>query len=380
MKTEQASWMGETRNLQQLTPGFPAEQAQLVLVFGSTERVEEPGALAPIQARYPNAHMIGCTTAGEISGIRVLDNTLTSTAVHFEKTRVSGAMVEISNAEDSYEAGVSLAQRLDKEGLVHAFVLSDGLHINGSSLVAGLTDSMPADVRITGGLAGDADRFQRTAVVWDGKVRDKSVAVVGLYGQSLRVSCASMGGWDPFGPERLITKSAGNILYEFDGQPALDLYEKYLGDHAAGLPASGLLFPLCLRLSDSDAGVVRTILAIDRQDRSLTFAGDVPEGAYARLMKANFDRLIDGANGAAKVAATRLDEHRAELAILISCVGRKLILKQRIEEEVESVRDILGNDAALAGFYSYGEISPFTPGAKCELHNQTMTITALSEL
>ena len=111
----------------------------------------------------------------------------------------------------------------------------------------------------------------------------------------------------------------------------------------------------------------------------MTFAGDVPTGCYARFMKANFDRLIDGAVGAARTSYEAVGSASPDLALLVSCVGRKLVLAQRVEEEVEGVRDVLGERTVLAGFYSYGEISPFTPHARCELHNQTMTITTLSE-
>jgi len=196
----------------------------------------------------------------------------------------------------------------------------------------------------------------------------------------LRVGFGSLGGWDPFGPERRVTRSEGNILYELDGSPALDLYEQYLGEHAAGLPASGLLFPLTVRQHREEQGVVRTILAVNQATRSLTFAGDVPNGYYARLMRANFDRLLDGATGAAQTCFEAIGSRTPDVAILISCVGRKLVLKQRIEEEVESVQRVLGSEAVLTGFYSYGEISPFAPSARCELHNQTMTITTLSEV
>jgi hypothetical protein len=267
---------------------------------------------------------------------------------------------------------------LSNDGLAHVFALSDGLRVNGSELVKGLTAFLPEGIQVTGGLAGDADRFQKTLVLDGHEPREGTVTAIGFYGDRLKAGCASLGGWDPFGPERLITRSQGNVLYELGGQSALDLYEKYLGEHAEGLPATGLLFPLSLRTGDS-AGVVRTILSVNRDERSLTFAGDVPEGSYARLMKANFDRLIDGAVGAARATSLGLAGGTAQLAVLISCVGRKLILKQRVEEEVEGVRDVLGDDCTLAGFYSYGEISPFIPGAKCELHNQTMTITAFAE-
>jgi hypothetical protein len=230
---------------------------------------------------------------------------------------------------------------------------------------------------ITGGLAGDGARFEKTLVVLDGAPEERRVAAIGFYGSRLKVGFASLGGWDPFGPERLITRSKGNVLYELDGQSALKLYKSYLGKHAHGLPASGLLYPLSLRPEPDGSAVVRTILSVDDKEQSLTFAGDVPQGRYARLMKANFDRLVDGASGAARCCHNAAGS--ADLAILISCVGRKLVLRQRIEEEVEGVRDVLGAKTVLAGFYSYGEISPFASGAKCELHNQTMTITALSE-
>jgi hypothetical protein len=280
--------------------------------------------------------------------------------------------------ENSCNVGQLLAQSLDKEGLAHVFVLSDGLKINGSELVKGLVKHLPDSVSVTGGLSGDGALFRETYVLWDGEPEKNMVAVLGFYGEQLRVGYASFGGWDPFGPERLITRSRGNVLYEFDGKSALALYKKYLGDHAKGLPSTGLLFPLSVRIKTGDRGVVRTILSVNEEDQSMTFAGDVPEGAYARLMKANFDRLIDGAVEAAKSSLAMIGTS-PEFAILISCVGRKLILKQRIEEELEGVRDVLGEQTILSGFYSYGEISPFSKDAQCELHNQTMTITAFSE-
>ena len=218
-------------------------------------------------------------------------------------------------------------------------------------------------------------------MVLDDVVAERRIAAVGFYGEGLTVGCGSLGGWDPFGPERKITRSDGNVLYELDGQSALDLYKKYLGARAAELPSSALLFPLALRTPDGSDGIVRTVLAIDEKAGSMTFAGDLPEGAWAKFMKANFERLIDGAMGAASISIERRGDGRLapSLALLISCVGRKLVLQQRIEEEVEAVRDVLGDGPTLTGFYSLGEISPFTPNGRCELHNQTMTITTFTE-
>jgi hypothetical protein len=353
---------------------------QLVLVFGATEALAEGSALQSLSALYRGAHIFGCSTAGEIAGLQVSDDTIVATAVHLEHTHLRFARVALADHPDSERAGRALASTLAGPELTHVFVLSDGLHVNGSALVAGIESELPEGVAVTGGLSADGWRFGRTLVCFEGEAVEGIVAAIGFYGSRLRVGYASVGGWDTFGPDRLITRSEGNVLYELDGKPALDLYRKYLGEHAGELPSSGLLFPLSLRTSYEDAGVVRTLLAIDDDTGSMTFAGDMPQDCYARLMRTNFDRLIDGASHAASATYAAVGTHSPELAILISCAGRKMVLKQRTAEEVESVHDILGERAMMAGFYSYGEISPFTPSARCELHNQTMTITALSEI
>jgi hypothetical protein len=349
--------------------------AQLVMAFGSGELLRDNSVLEEIRLSHPKAQVVGCSTAGEICGTRVFDDSLVVTAVELERSHVEVASTSLQEAGSSFEAGAYLSRALPHDGLVHVFVLSDGIAINGSELVRGLSQGLPPNVRVSGGLSGDGDRFRETLVLLNDAPRPGEIAAVGFYG-ALRVGLGSLGGWDAFGPERVVTRSDGNVLYELDERPALALYKEYLGDHAAELPASALLFPLTVR-TDGAEPVVRTILGVDEATQSMRFAGDIPEGAYARLMRANFDRLIDGAVGAAQSA--RLADGQAELAVLISCVGRKMVLGQRIEEEVEGVREVLGDSAVLTGFYSYGEISPFTPSARCELHNQTMTITTFSE-
>ncbi len=354
-------------------------RAQLVLVFGSPSALCDSGRLGELRTSYPGSTLFGCSTAGEICGVQVTDESLVATAIRFQGTTFRTALSSVAETSESFAAGTRLAEALGTAGLTHLFVLSDGLRINGTELVRGLTEHLPASVSITGGLAGDGARFKSTWVLADGKPASGMVAALGFYGSHLKVGCASLGGWDPFGPDRLITRSKGNVLYELDGKSALDLYKQYLGEHSKELPASGLLFPLSLRTKGSATRVVRTILAVDEADQSMSFAGDVPEGAHAQLMKANFDRLIEGATGAARTSLGAGLASSPDFAILVSCVGRKLVLKQRIEEEVEGVREVVGDRTVLAGFYSYGEISPFTPGGRCELHNQTMTITTLSE-
>jgi hypothetical protein len=243
-----------------------------------------------------------------------------------------------------------------------------------------MAEVLSAGVLITGGLAGDGGAFKETWVLDCHGVFNDHVACVGLYGAGLSVAHGSFGGWMPFGPARKVTRCADNVLFELDGESALDVYKRYLGEHAKDLPASGLLFPFSMLGSDhSEMGLIRTILAVDEASGSLTLAGDIDPQGYLRLMHASTDALVDGAEAAAKAAQLALDYPGQGLALLVSCVGRKLVMGGRVEEEVEAVADVLSQAAVLTGFYSYGEISPFTGEVSCKLHNQTMTITHLME-
>jgi hypothetical protein len=269
------------------------------------------------------------------------------------------------------------------DDLAGIFVLSDGLNVNGSELVAGIASHVGDRIPLTGGLAGDGAKFEETLVGGDGPPRSGQVAAVGFYGAAVRIGHGSAGGWDEFGPRRRITRSKGNLLYELDGEPALDLYERYLGEEEAkGLPGTALLFPLLIRdPAKPDHDVVRTILAVDRDNRSMTFAGDVPEGFIAQLMRGNFDRLAAGAAEAARQARTGLGSNRDQegLAVLVSCIGRRLLMGQHTVDEVEAAGVELGSRLPRVGFYSYGEISPQGASGVCQLHNQTMTVTTITE-
>ncbi|MBK9400924.1 MAG: FIST C-terminal domain-containing protein [Bacteroidetes bacterium] len=377
MKIEQCKWTPE-RTWETLRSDLKdAEHYQLVIVFGSRILLSSTGFYQEIRNKYPKADILMNSTSGEIFDTQVNDDTISLTAICFEKTKFITHGLQFSDYKDSKLAGIEIAKKFDHNQLTSILIISDGQQVNGSDLVSGLQQELPKEIVITGGLAGDGNRFQKTLVGLNEQPEEGQIIAVGFYGSHLKVSHGSMGGWDAFGPERLITKSTANVLFELDGQPALSIYKKYLGEFSDELPGSALLFPLSVKLSENDEPVVRTILSINEDEQSLTFAGNVPTGTYTRLMKANFDRLIEGASNAATHSIQTFQ--KPDLAILISCVGRKLVLNQRIEEEVEAIRDILGTATAITGFYSYGEISPNQGFNSCELHNQTMTITTMSE-
>jgi hypothetical protein len=360
---------------------FPALDSDrtLVTVFGASRFLDQPGPVRDLLAAYPSAHVVGCSTAGEILDGAIDDDSLSVAVCRFAGTTLRAAAAPVPEAAASYQAGRRLADRLLGPDLRGVLLFSDGIHVNGSELLRGLNELLPAPVIVTGGLAGDGDRFQRTWVVARGGLAEGAVGAVGLYGDRVRISHGSKGGWDTFGPERVVTRSAGNVLHEIDGRPALALYKEYLGERAAGLPGAALLFPLSLRRSrQDDQRLVRTILSIDEGAQTMTFAGDVPQGSLAQLMRASFDRLIEGAAEAGRQAARGADPSAEGLAIAISCVGRRLALGQRAEEEVEAVREALPEGARMVGCYAYGEIAP-RAGGPCELQNQTMTLTHIGE-
>ncbi|MEI6175616.1 MAG: FIST N-terminal domain-containing protein [Verrucomicrobiota bacterium] len=376
MLTSTCRWTAETGwNIPPLHPGDPG----LVLYFGASSLMD--GNAAPIHelvAKFPNSVVCGCSTAGEILASRVHDESVVASLVWFDSTRVRAVAEPIANNADSMAVGRRAAAELDAPDLRHVLILSEGLTVNGTALMAGFREVLAPNVAITGGLAGDGPQFKKTFVGLGNSVKSDQLVAVGFYGDGLVVSYSSRGGWEGFGPRRLITRAEGNTLFMLDGQPALDLYKRYLGARASELPATGLLFPLELTQSLTHTnGLVRTILAVDEETRSLTFAGDMPEGWYARLMKATTEQLVDGAACAGNAAANTHTD--ASLAILVSCVGRRLVLGQRIEEELEAVIDSLPKSAQAIGFYSYGEVCPGNLGDASELHNQTMTITVLGE-
>lgn len=368
------------QNLSWTTPLPKDSDETLVLVFGSRWVFENTACLMSIKRAFPRAVFLGCSTAGEILHHQVCDNTLTVTAIQFRDTFVHAEMQKISSAHQSFAVGQKLASQMPQDKLTHVFLLCEGLHVNGSDLVRGFTLGLPEHVTVSGGLSADGEAFQKTLVLNQNVEPEENIVVaVGFYGDAIKVGCASLGGWDPYGPEHTITRSQDHVVYEIDNQPALKVYKDALGEEAKNLPASGLLFPLSvLSVHRSETSVVRTILSVDEEAQTLTFAGTMPQGARTQFMQANFDRLIEGAKNAAKISL-RNKTQNPELAILISCVGRKLILKERVVDEVLAVQSVLGHTMPLTGFYSYGEISPFVWGTKCELHNQTMTITTLSE-
>ena len=352
---------------------------QLVFMFAALDWFKDPAALTRLAATWPQALCFGCSTAGEISGTTVDDGSMSLLAIGFDSpdARIEWSQADVPGIQNSFSAGAALAQGISTEGLRHALVIAPGTDLNGSALIDGVRSVLPQDCSLSGGLAGDGGTFAGTCQLTPAGVGARTAFIIGFYGPTLHIQSACEGGWKPFGPARKATRAKGNILYELDGEPALAIYKKYLGDYAADLPGSALLFPFETRSALREpTGILRTILAVDEAQGSLTFAGSIEEGGYLTLMHASTDGLALAAMAAARSLGSVGDAPRALLAI--SCVGRKLVMGARTEVEAEGLSDVLGPQAAIGGFYSNGEIC----GADlrtCSLHNQTMTVTSFAE-
>ena len=359
----------------------------VVLVFCAPMYAEKPEVLRELKECFPKSMVAGCSTSGEIHGEEIHDESLSVAVIRFDGAKIRMTKQGIDSAEDSENVGAQIGETLAEQDLKAVIVLADGLQVNGSRLTKGLNKNLSENVVTAGGLAGDGSRFSSTWLVHEGEIVQSTVIGIGFYGEGLHVTNASRGGWDIFGPERIVTRSNGNVLFEIDKKPALDIYKEYLGEKAAELPSSGLFFPLQIRKDKADTNrLVRTCLAVSEEDKSITFAGDIPEGHLAQMMRANFERVIGAAGDAGETVSAELDafdghSDEAEVFTLaVSCVGRRLLLGDRAEEELEVLKSAIGDTAKVAGFYSYGEIGARVEGKTCDLHNQSMTVLSISEV
>ena len=350
----------------------------VVFIFASSQQEKIKKPLADIKNVFKKSLIIGSSTAGEILMDEIKDDSFVVTVAQFSHTRVKLFCQHLSSAKDSYDVGSQISTALLEDDLKSLFILSDGLQINGAQLTHGINSNLNDDIIVTGGLAADDDKFKSTWIIANGEIYEHSVVGLGFYGDAIRIGHGFQGGWDHFGIQREVTRSIDNVVYELDGRSILDIYKEYLGEKAKDLPASGLFFPLELQERDSNEITVRTILGIDEKEGSITFASDIPEGSRVSLMKANHNRLIEGAFNAAQGIDLKGYKDEALLSIAISCVGRRLVLKQRTEDELEATLENLPKNTLQVGFYSHGEISPLKSGF-CDLHNQTMTLTTIWE-
>jgi len=356
--------------------GPSMEDPQLVIWFAAYDQVKSTEVFDGLRGLFPKALVMGCTTNGEIYRGDVLDGASVAAAVRFDSAHVKGAFVRVEPQGDARAAGRMLAAQLKGAGLKGVFVLADAFGFNGADLVEGLAAELPPDVIVSGGMAGDGGALgSSTKAGLDQVPCDGGAAAIGFYGQTMRISHGVAGGWDALGPLRHITRAEGSVVYELDGQPALDVYERLVGDAETN---ARLRHPFCIKPeADSQQDVIWEVVGVDRQNKGIVFIDQVPQGSWGQIMRGVDDHLVDGAAEAARKAVAEKPAGDA-LGLVVSCIGRKWVMGQHVGDETEAVQEVAA-DAPTIGFFSYGEVAPHARTGVCTLHHASVSVTMLSE-
>lgn len=364
-----------------IKPSATSLRPQLVLCFSPSERYSTLNLKSDLEPHFPEADIVGCSAIGTICGTQVDDDRASLTLMHFEETEVNVVSGQFTPDLNYHEQGEQLAQQLRGLGLKHVLLFASGLHANVSAFLDGLSNSLPRQATISGGIASDTDYSK--PLCWHNETTyEQGFVAIGLYSECLQIGYGSFSGYDRFGSLRTITRAQDNCVYEIDGQPALQLYQRYLGDYAAELPNSAQLLPLYLRHpNDNEKSIVRSISGFDEDSGCLFFNGDMPEGNQVYLMKGNADGLIEGALIAALLAKESFrDLWEPEVTLCIAGSGRPMILGPREEDELEKITDNIGDHGYVVGFYGFGEIAPNRHDPGHSLNNQSISITTMTEL
>jgi hypothetical protein len=357
----------------------------MLWVFGAIS-YDQQKLLDGIAAAAPGVPVVGCTTDGEISSQGLSINSVVVMALASDTIQLQSTCVErLSN--DSYAAGFKIGQSFQGSEIPYIQVFSDGLCGNADKIIQGIKANMGENIKIAGGTAGDGGDFKRTFQYFGNRVLTDSIVAVafqGRFGLGTGTAC----GWFPVGIAKKVTRSVGNVVYELDGQPALQAYERFLGKHAERLPAVGVEYPLGLLNSDSDTEedgyfLCRATMGVDREAGAIIFAGDVPEGSLVKMTIGNDGDIILAARKAARSAMEKLrikgPDLEPRVIFLYSCMARKIVLGTRTDEEIMAVKEAIGGDVPVIGFYTYGEYAPI---GECEhscFHNETATLTVIGD-
>jgi hypothetical protein len=323
--------------------------------------------------------LIGCTTDGELSsagfstGSAVIGG-IVSDQVAFEIASVRDI------GGNSGKQGRTLGARFS-DSVRYLQLFSDGITGDGSALLRGLQSALTAEMPIAGGTSGDGGKFVQSWQFLGDQILSDAAVAIGFCGD-FTLGTGVESGWSPIGLPKKVTRAEGNILYELNGESALEVYERFLGRHARNLPAVGVEYPLGLiapdQGSDDDAMLLRATMSVDREAGAIRFAGEIPEGTMVYLTCGDRGSILDATEKAASHAVAELGAATAPAVVFFySCMARKMLLGLRTREEFERLRSQLTPEVPILGFYSYGEFCRPKRGLPSVLHNETATISVI---
>jgi hypothetical protein len=362
----------------------------VLIIFGST-RFDHRKLLEGIKSVAGQVPMVGGTTAGEISTSGFSTQSVVLMALS-SKDLCFTTGIGKNMSQDEAACGLSLIDDIrSKKSFedAHSLILfPNGMGGDGAKLIQGLHSTLGSDFEIVGGYLGDDERFKYTYQYYDGKVYKDAIPGLLVSGKnSFRTGIGVRSGFESIGNRFYCTEAEGNVVKKFDGESALSLYKEFLGEERSQrLPGICLEYPFGLidekvSIAGKEYFQLRCGLAVDHQEDSITLAASIPEGSAITLTTASRGDIINGAMLAAKQAKDCLKGAKPAAIFMFSCVGRKLVLGRRTQEEVLAVKEILGEEVPLIGFYTYGEIGPIDKMkrdlAPTKFHNETVVLWVL---
>jgi methyl-accepting chemotaxis protein len=356
------------------------------VVFASPDR-DLAATLARVTEATDGAHVVGCTTAGELTeaglfhgGIAVLlvsSETTSSTVAFAEQLKSDPHAVASELVMDVPDVKKSAAQR-DRRHMT-TVLLTDGLSGAGEKLVADLQGRGQGSVQIVGGAAGDEGKFKSTSVGAGTRAAANAAAALHVWSTTpwgvgvnhgLRSTTAQMR----------VTKAQDNVVYELDGQPAFKVYQRHAAERGVKLDtanASPYLIANELGIHFfNNIARARAPLGVG-SDGSLTCAAEIPKGSMVSILDGDPVSMVDAAKSAAEEAKKHLGGKKAAGILLFDCVCRGMILKDGFQKEIDAVRSVFG-DVPIAGFLTYGEIARYQ-GKLDGWHNATAVVVAIPE-
>ena len=347
-----------------------------------------------IQSVTGEIPLVGGTTAGEIDSSGFSSQSVTIMAMSSDNLDfVTGIGQDMSKDEKACSKSLTkdLASKTELSKASSLLIFPNGMGGDGIKMIEGLQEELGQDFEIVGGYLGDDERFEQTYQYYNGKVYKDAIPGVLLCNKQngYKTGIGVRSGFEPIGNRFYCSAAEGNVVKQFDGESALDLYKEFLGEERAQrLPGIALEYPFGLidekvSIGDKEYFQLRCGLAVDHDKGTISLAASIPEGSAITLTTASRNDIIKGAEQAAQQALESLEGAKPKAIMMFSCVGRKLVLGRRTQEEIDAVKNVLGKDVPIIGFYTYGEIGPIDKLKNdlkaTKFHNETVVLWALGE-
>jgi hypothetical protein len=328
---------------------------------------------------FPDLELIGCTTDGEISSkLGFQQDSLTLMLFCADTVKISAGLGQGAQ-HDPFVAAQQAVQQATATMTtppqlciaLPASYTADGTTTNGGDLLTGLELALGKQVPIVGGTAGDQYRFKTTYQFFQNQVLTDALPIL-IFSGEIQFSYGIACGWTPIGRKSIVTKSQGTALYEIDGKPALEFYQRYLGNRPPTAEN-----PLAVYEEGSDRYYMRVPNIYDQKSGTINFLGNVPEQATVQITDINRDKVIQAAETSFINALTNYPGGQPQAVLLFSCCCRRWLLGTRVKEEYQLVRDAFSTALPICGFYTYGEFAPLEPQGSTYYHQETFVTLLL---